>query len=311
MSGPKKILWPIDPTNSDLKFDENLKAMMLSLSKVMDFEVQPVHVVSADFLLTGQYFEPIDQALLKENLENECEAYLKDFDHTFVNKTLVLNNHLGSRGAEMSIFSEFVNSYQPDFVLMASHGRKGWERVFMGSFAESILLSIQAPVIMIGPQCEPSSQLTKALMPVDLSENTQKFLEKFLDDHRLSFLKNINLFHKISMVDLEDVAWAPTLYGLGSYGSEDIFKHAKETTTAFLEAFMSHPLSQKRLSYSVSQKLEPASRVINQEAISGGFDLIVMRSEAGTLAASVLGSVTRDVIRESKKPVVVYPHLYE
>lgn len=311
MSAKKKVLWPIDPTNSDKVFDKNIKAFIEIYSKKVDVEIQPIHVVSADYFLTSEYFEPIDNEALKTNLRADCEKYLEAFSDLPIHSPLILDNHYNARGAEISLFNDYVKSYEPDFVLMASHGRKGWARTFIGSFAESFVLASEVPVILFGPQCEPVRSLSRAIMPVDLSSSTQEFLEKFLDDHRLAFLDKIMLFHKISMVDLEDITWAPTLYGLGSYGSLDILKRAQATTEAFLKSFMDHPLAQKRLDYGISEKLEPVSEVVNKEAQTGQFDLIVMRSEAGTLAASLLGSVTRDILRDATKPLIVYPHLYK
>ncbi len=70
---------------------------------------------------------------------------------------------------------------------------------------------------------------------------------------------------------------------------------------------MNHPLSEKRLSYEVSTRLDALSEVICERAAEEDIDLLVMRSESGLLSANILGSVSRQVIREAEVPVVVYP----
>lgn len=311
MTGKKKILWPIDPTGSEEKTDASLRSFLMALGTSVEIEIQPIHVVSADYFITSEYFEPIDTSALKENMKTACADYLKKFEGLNLNSALVLDNSYSARGAETRLFLDYCKSYQPDFVILSSHGRQGWSRAFMGSFTENFVLNSEWPVIVIGPNCEKRTEVKSAIMPVELSESSQAFVEKFLDDHRLSFIENLQLFHKISMVDLEDITWAPTLYGLGDFASDDILKKARETTSNFLQSFMDHPLGQKRVTFGISEKLEPVADVVNQEAKNADCDLVVMRSEAGTLAANLLGSVTRDIVRSSPVPVIIYPHLYQ
>ncbi len=310
MSALKKVLWPISPTDSEAEADKKLyqflKVFRLTLENV---ELQPIYVLSAQFFATSDYFEPIDVTDLKDNMLKEAEAYLnKNFQGLTFNKPVVIENNFNSQGAEVALLCQYIEQNSPDYVVMTTHGRSGWSRAFLGSFTESLLLKSRVPTILIGPDCEPIKALKTALMPVQLNDSSRNFVEGFLDDHRLAFLENLTLFHKISMVDIEEIAWAPALYGLGNYTGQDIIEKAKQSSESYLKAFLDHPLSQKRLAYKVSEKLGAIGDIIIEEA--SAFDVTVMRSECGAVEANLLGSVTRDVIRHSKTPVIVYPHLF-
>ncbi len=310
MSQVKTVIWPISPTESDPKLDQKVGDFLKTFSASLDLKIQPVYVLSAQFFATSDYFDPIDVTELKSNMLGECVRYLQEnFSDIQWEKPVVLENHFNSQAAEVSLLTDYVDQESPDYVVLSSHGRSGWSRTFLGSFAESFLLKAKVPTVLVGPECEPIKNLKSALMPIQLTESSQKFVESFLDDHRLSFLGQLTLFHKISMVDVEEIAWAPALYGLGDFNSSDLLAKARETTEKYLQGFLDHPLSQKRLNYKVSEKLEAVSEVILSEAKD--YDVIVMRSECGTVEANLLGSVTRDVIRQSTKPVVVYPHLFK
>ena len=113
------------------------------------------------------------------------------------------------------------------------------------------------------------------------------------------------------MVDYEDISWAPTYYGVPAYDHGDIVKQAKTASTDFLSAFMDHPLSQKRLSYKISESIDAVPEVIVQQAADDKAGLIIMKSEAGVWAARLLGSVTKAVIRQAGVPVLVYPCHYK
>ncbi len=311
MSETKKILWAMSPTESEPQGDQHLKNLFEVLSKTFSVEIKPVYVLSADYYVTSEYFEPIDVQALKDNMKQECAAYLNQFPGKSFTDPVVLENSYSARGAEVRLFQDYVEQEKPDFVVLNSHGRSGWARTFLGSFVESFLLKTKTPTIVLGPKCAEIKSLKKAIMPVQLSESSQKFVEGFLDDHRLSFVEKLVLFHKISMVDIEAIAWAPTLYGLSDFNGVELMDRAKTSAHDYLKSFLDHPLSQKRLEYKVSEKVDAISDVILEEASSADFDLIVMNTEAGTFEANLLGSITRDVIREAQRPVIVYPHLFK
>ena len=308
MSDFKKLIWPIDPGESTKEMDHAMLKYFKSMSQAYNIEVQPVYVLSAHFFITGEYFQSIDSEILMKTMTKECEDYLQYFKDYVKNPVHVIDNHYSTNGMEVSLFDGFTKEYQPDFVVMASHSREGWSRGFLGSFTESFLLTSEFPVMVVGKEFDGKGDFNKALMPVELNQSSQKFLEQFLDDHRLSFLQSLTLFHKISMIDLEDISWAPTLYGLSDFNSHDIVKKAYETTQEFFEAFLDHPLSQKRLNYVISDELSSVTESIEKQLSAGDYGLLVMRSDSGTLSTNFLGSITRDVIRKSKVPVVIYPH---
>lgn len=306
----KKVLWPISPNESEKQSDQQLFSFFKVFQEEVNLEIQPVYVLSSNFFATSDYFEPIDVTELKKNMLAECQNYLeKNFKGVRHKEVAVIENSFSSQAAEVSLFNEYANEMKPDFVVMASHGRSGWARTFLGSFAESFLMQTKFPVILLGPQCQKVKNLKTALLPIQLNQCSQTFVEGFLDDHRLAFLEKITLFHKISMVDVEEIAWAPTLYGLTDFSTGDLLTKAKKTTEDYLKSFMDHPLSQKRLDYKISEQLSAVSYVIVEEAQN--YDITVMRTDSSVLEANLLGSVTRDVIRQSTNPVVVYPHLFK
>ena len=88
------------------------------------------------------------------------------------------------------------------------------------SFAETFLLQTKTPTLVIGSKCQEIKSLKKALLPIHLGMSSQKFVESFLDDHRLAFVEKLTLFHQISMVDIQNIAWAPEVYSLNNYNKK-------------------------------------------------------------------------------------------
>ena len=113
------------------------------------------------------------------------------------------------------------------------------------------------------------------------------------------------------MVDYEDIAWAPTFYGVAHYENKDVLSEAKESSEKFLEEFLNHPLAGQRLDYFVSDSIDVVSDVIVDTVKKGEYGLVVMKSQAGPITARILGSSTKAVIREAGTPVVVYPYHFK
>jgi nucleotide-binding universal stress UspA family protein len=309
-----KILWPISPSDADFETDKRILHFLNRLKTKTEIEIQPVSVVSAAFFATAHYFEPIDTKALVENIKQDCQSYLKSFPGIPLNEPLILENQYNSQSAEVHLFTEFSNNYGADMVIMASNGRKGWARHLLGSFTENFLLKSTVPVVVFGPECQDRPNLSQVLLPVELNDSSQHFVEAFIQSTPFAgVVDQINLFHKISMVDLEDITWAPTLYGLGGEESDDVLKRAKSRTLSFVEA-----LSQKfngqsgvTVDFEISESLDPVAQVLIDMTKDKKTDLLVMRSDAGPVAARILGSVVRSVVREAGVPVMVFPHKFK
>ena len=147
MSDKAKIIWPIDPHNSNKELDEKLKDFFKNLGSHVEFEIQPVCVMSSGYAQMGEYFEPVNMSELKGFLAKDCQTYVDSFPGIHANKTVILENFHSVRSAEIALFDDYVKDQKPDFVVLSSHGRKGWSRTFLGSFTESFLLRTTVPSI--------------------------------------------------------------------------------------------------------------------------------------------------------------------
>lgn len=311
MSSKIRIVWPIDPTQRLESADKNLHSFLHLLRGCIDFELQPVCVLSADFFTTSHYFEPVDIDGLKVKMTSQANRYIDDFAEFNPLKPILLENHIASQTAEVHMFAEYVKESMPDYVVMSSHGRKGVSRYFMGSFTESFLLQSPVPVFVLGPQYQSPKKLTRALVPVELTDPSKKFISDFLTQNRMEFLETITLFHKITMVDLDDVSWASTLYGIGEYGTTDLLRRAYRSSEQYLDHFLENQKSKRPVGYEISESIDSVAQVLIEKSKENKYDLLVIKSQAGPIASRVLGSVARTVIRDSQLPVLVYPCHYK
>ncbi|MBP6624177.1 MAG: universal stress protein [Chitinophagaceae bacterium] len=102
----------------------------------MPFLMDPYGLNYSDVLLTlkAENREKLDQLVL--DLQAKYVGYV--FTYT------IFENH----DAAENIIQE-AKKHQSDLIVMASHGRKGFDRILMGSVAESVMRMSEIPVMVI------------------------------------------------------------------------------------------------------------------------------------------------------------------
>lgn len=148
MNTINKIICPID-------FSKNADASLqvaLPIADANKAEVHLLHVIPQmyyyDWNMTGMY-----------NLISDEMLEQSKYDVTNKMKVLVyeLKNKYPSIQFDFTILSladaadgilETAKKINADLIVMGSHGRKGWDRLLMGSVAESVMRHSTCPVLI-------------------------------------------------------------------------------------------------------------------------------------------------------------------
>ncbi len=92
----------------------------------------------------------IDEKLIYpyDVLEDEGKAILKNLSSKAKKEGIVVDEILvfGDPGKDMANISQRMNA---DIVVIGTHGKKGLERLLLGSVAESILKTVNIPVLLV------------------------------------------------------------------------------------------------------------------------------------------------------------------
>lgn len=163
-----KILFPTDLSSHA----EPAKRYATTLAKQHGAELLLLHSVLThdhDFRQLGELLNDFLDKLEKEggkNLAKECAALKKEgLSASFVVERKATAYHA---------ITDKIGSWQPDLVVMGTQGRAGVARWFIGSVAEKIVRHAPVPVVTVRPDAEPSAEVSKILVPVDFSENSQR-----------------------------------------------------------------------------------------------------------------------------------------
>ncbi|MFM2225385.1 MAG: hypothetical protein RJA07_1587 [Bacteroidota bacterium] len=148
MTTIKKIICPID-------FSKNAEAalqMALPIADANKAEVHLLHIIPQmyyyDWSMTGMYNLISDEMI--EQAKQETNAKMNVLVHELKNKfpSIQFNFTILTLANPADGILETTKEINADLIVMGSHGRKGWDRLLMGSVAESVMRHSDCPVLI-------------------------------------------------------------------------------------------------------------------------------------------------------------------
>jgi len=83
---------------------------------------------------------------------------------------------LVNQGDPAETLLRWARQYTADFIVLGTHGRRGWHRVAMGSVAEEVFRQVTCPVLTISPRAQArplTFPLRQLLFPTDFSHESR------------------------------------------------------------------------------------------------------------------------------------------
>lgn len=187
-----------------------------------------------------------------------------------------------------------------DLVVMGTHGRSGFERLFLGSVTEKVIRTTHVPVLTVPPPVDrPESVLYKTILcPIEFSDASTRALEYALSlaeetDARLVLLHVVEGFVE-----------QPYLSDMGHLSLREYHRYLEEDAMARLRAALPEA-ARVWCKPDVRVVSGKAYREILKVAAQDGAELIVMGVHGkGALNRRLFGSTTHHIIREAGCPVL-------
>ena len=178
----KLILCPIDFS----EFSVRAYRHALSLAEHYQAKLVAQHVVelwrhpSASFAASAGLYEEFEQAL-RESGSKQLQEFVKNHTHDEIQPELVVQQGI----APDSILT-FAQAQKTDVIVMGTHGRRGFDRLMLGSVTDRVMRRAPCPVLAVGKQSLDSMapdeerhhprHLSRILFCTDFSENSERAL---------------------------------------------------------------------------------------------------------------------------------------
>ncbi|MBA3609106.1 MAG: universal stress protein [Chthoniobacterales bacterium] len=195
---------------------------------------------------------------------------------------------------------ELAGEIHADLIILATHGRTGWERVFLGSTAERVIRHAPCPVLVARPTSREKEKLKlqKIVVPVDFSECSARGLHYAIDlakyfRARLSLINVTPVHHDLPPAVI--------------YSEAALRRWAREVAEAHMQELV-QATDFEGVKYETVQKSGSPAQKICRHAVKEGADLIVTSTHGRTgFSHALIGSTAEKISRYARSPVLIVP----
>ena len=242
---------------------------------------------------------------LGEELRAQEEQYLTQTTATLLERgvaNVAIHESDGLAGPELC---EQAIRLHADLIVMATHGRGGIRRFWLGSVADYLVRHLSVPVLLVHPGREGEPREDDAmggiLVALDLSEEAEAILEP-VTALALLTQAHVTLVHVVAPYRQTGPLAVPYPLLLEPSLVEGNRTECLQKLDAVATRLRERGLS---VSCRMLDGMSPASALLDKLG-DGQFDLIALATHgAGGVRRLMLGSVADQVIRRAAKPVLV------
>ncbi|HVN27321.1 MAG TPA: universal stress protein [Candidatus Binataceae bacterium] len=194
-------------------------------------------------------------------------------------------------GKPAELIEEAATRYEVDLIAMATHSRKGVDRLLLGSVAEHVVRTAKCPVLTFGPGAA-IEDLKRILCPVDFDENSFVALE-FAYSLAKQSQARLEVLHVVTLPF--EPSEIPEQPGMPEW---------KKDSLARLQSLVEGHLG-REAKYEIEVRRGDAATEILESVKQSHPDLMVLATHGRTgISHLFLGSVAEHMVRASSIPVL-------
>lgn len=281
----QKVIWAVDALEENV---DHLHAQYLigALTRATRTQVEPLFILHAPEKSFATY-----RALAEKNLS----AIVSTCDIAEMQAGTIVGVGSSSIRTQVESLLRYVEENEADAIIVATHARKGLARFFLGSFAETLVLSATVPVFTVNPDTVVRERISNILFPTTFESKFKPAFERVVEMAKI-LEANVTLYHKFLPIPALQV----TLDSMRELEQNSAFvkSHAHNWQEHARHLGVETEIHLDDQAGSLRASIEHYGTVKN-------FDLIAMVTETKAGVNLLMGSTTRQIIRQSTCPVWV------
>jgi len=288
-----KLVWAFNPFDANRKLQQRAVAIARSLVGPRD-SLEALYVASPMEVQLATAFDVPVEKRYSEHPRQLVERGLRKLGLGKA-KATVLSEDAVSLSPAVRAFAAHAAKQGADLTLIASHARTGVPRVFIGSFAETLVHLSKTDLLVFRETTRIWTDAPKNLLYAhDLSRQGARGFEK-----AIAWAKRWKC--ALHVLHVPEPA-----YGI-HFDDQDPRVETRRKQVRKKLAAIEAQLAQSRVAGSVAidAAWAPIAETIAARAKRVRADVVAVRAKSGPLASFMGGSVTRQVLRGSAVPVLV------
>lgn len=298
------IVWAMDPIEHEI---DRMKPLVNAINLwrgSTPTAILPVSVLSPVDLRWPTEFE----APISEELIRVTSAFLKPplqeiLSTENIEPQILVETQESQRLAALRLI-KYAKRHHAQMIAVNTHGRRGFRRLMLGSFAELLLTHSNIPLLTVNPNTQVSDKLETIAFATDFSDHSKRSFQKVIKWAKLRNLK-LKVLHTFNFstsflppaysgltvsAELVDEAWA--------MAEEDQKKEGTKWVHAARDVGVDAELAFSNRPGALGEKIV---ELCNESKA----DIMAMSVAHGPLSIAFLGGSIRDVLATSRCPVIL------
>jgi nucleotide-binding universal stress UspA family protein len=300
-----KTIWAVDLFEGANFKNSELVTTLKYLAEKQNAKIEPVYVLSPESLDLALEFSPPWVKQYKPAAQKSLRFAIEETKISNLLEPRVLLQSKPSLSPMVKTLTRYAKTSGFDLIVLGTHSRKGLSRLFLGSFAESTLLYSKVPVLIVGPHTHVKEFKT-ILFATDFGIKSKAVFTKALALAK-EFHAKITLFHSVSHPIESVIQSGAFLLGGGWVDLPEYMNEIEQLNRKRADQWCAQAKNQGvevKVVFMPSGGNVPESIV--KYAQNHAIDLIAIGAESGPVASTLMGSISRQVVRNSHCPIWVY-----
>jgi len=311
-----RVLWAVDPVDPEPIWITHTQSLLAAITHRVQTSATPFRVDITPILVLSEIPETWLSGSTKHNPTSYAQKALDNLlssspldPKTIHPLELIAAENVGPREAARRI-REHARQHGHDLIVTASHSRGGLERLVSGSFAEELLLASPVPVLITGRKTAPRSRegFDQLLFATDLSLESHQAFQRFLPLAK-ALGSSVKIYHSLES-HIEQIATAGASSGmfpwLGAESASQLLESEKWEILKRLEDWRNEAIALGvPCSFEINQGAGNLAQQILECADRNHASMVALAALSGRMSATLFGSVTRELVRNSHLPAWV------
>lgn len=303
INGMAKVLWAVDPIPEDKKLQFKTAQALARLTKNSGVVIEPVCVLSADRLRVPMAAFRTDAKKYQIEAETLLKSWVKSLKIPNLISPRFLVHGITADTDSISGLLEYARETGAQLIGLAAHTRKRWQRFFLGSFAETMILRSDIPLLVVQATSVAPTKFSRILFPTDFSDVSRVAFRALLPTAQ-ALKARIILYYKfdyITPLTAETINIYPAYSGYLQADRENKMRMSTEWMEEASQAGV-------KTDFILDEKPCFVPDGILKALKKSKADLIAMASHSGKYSSAFMGSITRQTVRSAPVPVwVIHP----
>jgi nucleotide-binding universal stress UspA family protein len=301
----RRIIWAVDPSSGDVKLQLRTLKAITALWRGGDVSIEPVCVMSPDQGVRAPRGVPAAGAGGWLTTQKTVQRWIAGAGEPSVLAPTVLLQDRHSLSNSVETLLRYARDTRARVIAVSTHARTRLVRLALGSFAETLLLRSEIPMLVVNPDVADAKAgpLRRLLFPTDFSEGSRRAFREMLPLAKRNSAR-VTLFYQFEYLAPGTAGQIHTSAIHRQFFERDVAakrRKAESWAAVAMRAGVS-------VDVAISQEPGFVPDAILAMAARTRAGLIAMASQSGAVAATLLGSVVRRVVREAQCPVwVIHP----